>query len=119
MYAIMRSGGKQQKVSVGDTVDVERLKTDDEEVRFEPLLVVADNGQAISGRDVLRRATVTARVVGETKGPKVDIFKYRSKTGYRRRMGHRQGYTRLEITEIDVPKAGRSAAKAATADEEE
>ncbi|HSJ27361.1 MAG TPA: 50S ribosomal protein L21 [Acidimicrobiia bacterium] len=111
MYAIIRTGGKQAKVRPGDVIDVELLKTDDENVTFVPLLVVDDSGSTITDRTVLADATVTAKVLGEVKGEKVDIFKYKNKTGYRRRMGHRQRYTSLEVTDIALPKG---AAKAAT-----
>jgi large subunit ribosomal protein L21 len=106
MYAIIRSGGKQAKVSEGDVIDVERLKVDGDEVTFVPLLVVDDKGTVFSGRDALKSAQVTAKVVGDGSGQKVDIFKYKAKTGYRRRGGHRQKFTTIEITKIKAPKGG-------------
>jgi large subunit ribosomal protein L21 len=106
MYAIIRSGGKQAKVRPGDVIDVELLKTDAENVSFTPLLVVDESGTAITDRSKLGDLTVTAKVLGETKGPKIDIFKYKNKTGYRRRMGHRQRYTQLEVTAIGSSKSG-------------
>ena len=110
MYAIIRAGGKQAKVSEGDVVDVDRVKTDGD-VTFVPLLIVQKDGTVISDRDKLANATVTAEVLGESSGPKVDIFKYKAKTGYRRRAGHRQKYTQLQIKKIDVPAAKKPAAK--------
>jgi len=110
MYAIIRAGGKQAKVSEGDVVDVDRVKTDGD-VTFVPLLIVQKDGTVISDRDKLANATVTAEILGESSGPKVDIFKYKAKTGYRRRAGHRQKYTQLQITKIDVPGAKKPAAK--------
>ena len=101
MYAIIRSGGKQAKVQEGDILDVEHLR-DSEEVEFTPLLVVLDDGTVISGRKNLAAAKVTAKIVGGSMGPKVDVFKYKAKTGYRRRQGHRQKYTQIEITKIDA-----------------
>lgn len=112
MYAIIRTGGKQAKVHEGDVLDVERLRVDDE-VSFTPLLVVDDEGTVFSGRDELKTARVVARIVGGSAGPKLDIFKYKNKTGYRRRMGHRQRYTRLEVTSITL-----GASKKATSEEE-
>ena len=119
MYAIIRSGGKQSKVSPGDVVDVERLKGAADEVEFTPLLVVDDEGDTVTDRAALDTITVRAKVLGEVKGDKIDIFKYKNKTGYRRRQGHRQRYTQLEITSIDMPKKKKAAAKKADAATEE
>jgi len=112
MYAIIRAGGKQAKVSEGDIVDVERIK-DDGEVTFTPLLIVEKNGTVISDRKELSKAKVTAEVLGESSGPKVDIFKYKAKTGYRRRAGHRQTYTQLKIKKIQKPAPAKGGAKKA------
>jgi len=90
-------------VHEGDVIDVERLKNTDETVEFTPLLVVDADGKAISDRAQLREVKVRAKVLGEAQGPKVDIFKYKNKTGYRRRQGHRQKYTTLEVTAIELP----------------
>lgn len=115
MYAIIRAGGKQAKVQSGDVIDIERVKGDSEEISFAPLLVVDDKGTAVSDRSVLANATVTAKVLGESQGPKIDIYKYKNKTGYSRRQGHRQKYTRIEITGIELPGASKSKPKAAEA----
>jgi large subunit ribosomal protein L21 len=112
MYAIIRTGGKQTKVQSGDVIDIERVKTDDDKLTFEPLLVVDDDGNAVSDRADLAKASVTAKVLGESAGPKVDIFKYKNKSGYRRRQGHRQKYTRIEITGIKLPAAAKKKASA-------
>ena len=114
MYAIIRAGGKQSKVSEGDVIDVERIKKDGP-VSFTPLLIVEKNGTVISDRKELAKAKVTAEVLGESSGPKVDIFKYKAKTGYRRRAGHRQTYTQLKIKKIEKPGAKKAAEKATTA----
>jgi large subunit ribosomal protein L21 len=106
MYAIIRSGGKQAKVREGDVIDVERLRAEGD-VEFTPLLVVDAKGKVYSGREQLKTAKVKAKVVGEATGDKVDIFKYKAKTGYRRRQGHRQRYTTIEVTKIQPPRAPR------------
>ena len=114
MYAIIRAGGKQAKVREGDVLSVERIKNQDT-VSFTPLLVVADDGTVISDKDALAAATVTADVLGESAGPKVDIFKYKAKTGYRRRMGHRQKYTTIKVTGIATgSKKKKASSKAST-----
>jgi large subunit ribosomal protein L21 len=119
MYAIIRAGGKQAKVQSGDVIDIERVKDEPEELTFSPLLVVDDKGTAVSDPATLDKASVSARVLGPSSGPKIDIFKYKNKTGYRRRQGHRQKYTRIEITSIDLPgaKKAKAAAKPAKAKE--
>ena len=109
MYAIIRAGGKQAKVQEGDVLDVERVKSDGE-VTFTPLLIVQDDGTVISDRGALDKLTVTTEVVGDSTGPKIDIFKYKSKTGYRRRAGHRQKYTQLLVKMIQLPAAKKKAA---------
>lgn len=115
MYAIIRAGGKQAKVQSGDVIEIERIKSDVDKLTFAPLLVVNDDGEAVSDRAVLDKIKVTAKVLGETRGPKIDIFKYKNKTGYRRRQGHRQTYTRIEITGIKLPAAKKAPAKKAPA----
>ncbi len=110
MYAIIRAGGKQSKVQSGDVIDIERVKSDDSELTFSPLLVVDDDGNAVSDKATLAKAKVTAKILGASAGPKIDIFKYKNKTGYRRRQGHRQKYTRIEITDIAMPGAKKKAA---------
>lgn len=114
MYAIIRAGGKQSKVQSGDILDIERVKGDETELTFEPLLVVDDDGNAVSDQKELAKASVQAKILGESNGPKIDIFKYKNKTGYRRRQGHRQKYTQIEITGITLPGSKAPAKKAAT-----
>ena len=100
MYAVIRTGGKQERVSEGSRLDVERLGVDvGAEVTFTPLLVV-DGDTVVSTPDALSGASVTATVVGETKGPKIRGFTYKNKTRSRRRWGHRQGYATIEVTGI-------------------
>src|SRR5690606_31939807 len=110
MYAIIRAGGKQAKVRSGDVIQVERVKNAGETIEFRPLLVVDDDGNTFSSPSDLENATVTAKVLGEVKGDKVEIFKYKPKTGYRRRMGHRHTYTQLEITGIALEQKKKSQA---------
>jgi large subunit ribosomal protein L21 len=113
MYAIIRAGGKQAKVQEGDVIDVERIKAEGE-IAFTPLLIVNDDGSVLSDRDALGKLTVMTEVVGDSTGPKIDIFKYKNKTGYRRRAGHRQKYTRLEVKKIELPAAKKKAEKKST-----
>lgn len=108
MYAVIRAGGKQYKVQKGDVLEVERLKSAGATVEFTPVLVVDDKGATTSGRSALSGAKVTANVLDETKGPKIDIFRYRNKSRYRRHTGHRQRYANIEISDI---KLGRTARK--------
>lgn len=102
MYAVIRAGGKQYKVAEGDVIEIERVGDADAKLEFTPLLVVDDKGNAHATGDDLAKAKVTAQVVAETKGPKVRIFKYRNKTRYRRKTGHRQTYSSVEISGIKM-----------------
>jgi large subunit ribosomal protein L21 len=100
MYAVIATGGKQEKVAEGQTVAVELLGADDgAEVSFTPVLVV-DGDTVLATPSQLEGATVSGRVVGTTKGPKIDGFTYKRRTNQRRRYGHRQKYTTVEITKI-------------------
>jgi large subunit ribosomal protein L21 len=100
VYAVIKTGGKQERVEEGQTLAVELLgAAQGDEVTFDPILVV-DGATVLAGRDQLASARVSARVVGETKGPKVRGFTYKPKTRSRRSWGHRQRYTTIEITGI-------------------
>ncbi len=100
MYAVIATGGKQEKVETGQVLNVELLHADEgSEVTFNPILLV-DDDTVMSTDDELSGSSVTARVVGETKGEKIRGFTYKNKTNNRRRWGHRQRYTTIEITEI-------------------
>ena len=100
MYAVIATGGKQERVEVGSRVDVELLDAgEDGAVRFSPVLVV-DGARVLSDPVALGSASVSGRVVGEAKGPKIVGFTYKAKGRARRRFGHRQHYTTVEITEI-------------------
>lgn len=101
MYAVIETGGKQVKVAVGDTVDVERIPLSaGETVELDRVLLVADGDQVMIGHPLVEEARVRATVVDQIKGKKVIIFKYKPKIRYRRKAGHRQMYTRLRIDEI-------------------
>ncbi len=101
MYAVIETGGKQYKVAVGDTVEVERLTANvGDTIALDRVLLVADEDGIRVGQPVLDHARVSATVMGLVKGPKEIIFKYRAKERYRRKTGHRQTYTRLRIDEI-------------------
>ena len=99
MYAVIKSGGKQYKVEKGQTLDVELVGSDDEKVQLTPVLLV-DGDTVLAGPKALGKAKVTAKVVGEVKGPKVTGFTYKNKTNNRKRWGHRQRYSTIEITGI-------------------
>ncbi|MFZ1118452.1 MAG: 50S ribosomal protein L21 [Propionibacteriaceae bacterium] len=100
MYAIVRSGGRQHKVAVGDVLEVDRFEgAIGSTVSMTPLLLV-DGDAVTSDASALGSASVTAEVVAETKGPKIRILKFKNKTGYRKRQGHRQRYTKIKVTDI-------------------
>ncbi len=104
MYAVIKAGGKQHKVKTGDVIEVEHLGGGhDESISFTPILVVDDDGATHVGKD-LGKATVKGKVLGEQKGKKVEIFKYKAKTGYSRRQGHRQTYSLVEIQDVSLGK---------------
>lgn len=102
MYAIIESGGKQYKVAQGDVIFVEKLATEiGQELSFDCLLVVGD-GTFKVGNPVVENATVTAVVRAQVKGEKIRIFTYKAKKNVRKRAGHRQPYTRLEILAVNA-----------------
>lgn len=100
MYAIVRNGGRQHKVAVGDILDIDLVSDEvGSTVALQPLLVV-DGDTVTSDATKLDKVKVTAEVLGQTKGPKIRILKYKNKTGYKKRQGHRQRYTQVKITDI-------------------
>jgi len=99
MYAVISTGGKQTRVAEGDRVDVELLRSENGEVTFTPVLVV-DGSSVLATANELAGASVSGRIVGQTKGPKINGFTYKSKTRGRRHWGHRQKYSTVEITGI-------------------
>lgn len=100
VYAIVKAGGRQEKVSVGDIVVVDRLSAGDGETVELPALLLVDGEKVTSDAAKLAKVKVTAEVVRDEKGPKITILKYKNKTGYRKRQGHRQQLTRLKVTGI-------------------
>ena len=103
MHAIIETGGKQYKVAEGDTLYIEKLNAEaGESVTFDQVLAVLNGDSATFGAPVVEGATVTANVVKNGKGKKVLVFKYKPKKNYRRRQGHRQPYTKVEITKINA-----------------
>ena len=102
MYAIIATGGKQYKVSEGDVIRVEKLGAEaGSEVTLDQVLAVSDKKLKV-GSPVVDGASVTATVVGEGKGKKVIVYKYKSKTGYHKKNGHRQAYTEVKIDKINA-----------------
>jgi large subunit ribosomal protein L21 len=100
MYAVIATGGKQYRVEPGQVIDVELLG-DADDVSFTPVLVV-DGDTVRATPDQLSGTSVSAKVVGRSKGPKINGFTYKPKSNQRRRWGHRQHYSRIEITKISV-----------------
>jgi len=99
MYAVIKSGGKQHRVSEGQTVQLERLGEIGSDVELRPVLLV-DGDSTIAAAEQLAGVTVTGRITGEIKGPKIVGFRYKNKSNNRRRWGHRQTYATVEITSI-------------------
>jgi len=102
VYAIVRAGGRQEKVAVGDVLLIDKVggKAGDA-VDLTPLLLV-DGSTVTSDAAKLAKVSVKAEVVGPAKGPKITIMKYKNKTGYKKRQGHRQHLTQVKITAIDA-----------------
>ena len=104
MYAIVKTGGKQYKVAVGDVVEVEKIDGAAGSSVSLPALLVVDGANVTTDAAALAGVTVAAEVVEQTKGPKISILKYKNKTGYKRRMGHRQKLTSVRVTAIETGK---------------
>ena len=104
MYAIVRSGGRQHKVAVGDVVEVVRVEGGPGSTLTLPALLLVDGDSVTSDSKALGNVKVTAEVVDHTKGPKITILKYKNKTGYRKRQGHRQRHSRVKVTGIETGK---------------
>ncbi len=103
MHAIIETGGKQYKVAEGDVVFIEKLDQEaGDTVKFDQVLAILDGDQATFGKPTVAGASVEAKVVKNGKGKKIRIFKYNPKKGYRKRQGHRQPYTKVEIVKISA-----------------
>jgi large subunit ribosomal protein L21 len=123
-YAVFKTGGKQYRVKPGDTLDVEKLTVAvDSIAEFGEVLAISNDGEVTFGSPTIEGARVLARVDSHYKDKKLMVFKYKSKTRYRRKKGHRQIYTRLVIQDIQSeppapPRRRRTRARAAVAEEE-
>ncbi|MCW2831346.1 MAG: rplU [Aeromicrobium sp.] len=100
VYAIVRSGGNQQKVAVGDVIQIDKVAQAEGDTLSLPAVLFVDGETVTADADALAKITITAEVLGEAKGPKIVIQKYKNKTGYKKRQGHRQKYTQVKITGI-------------------
>lgn len=115
MYAIVKTGGKQYRVEQGQTLLVERLPEDEgATVALEPILYRSDD--TVFDADGLKKVKVDAKIVEHLRGPKIRVFKYKPKRGYKRTNGHRQELTRIEVTKIAMSGAKKAAPKKAEAD---
>ena len=118
MYAIVRCGGRQEKAAVDDVLTVDTLAGEIGSSVTLPAVLVVDDGKVISDPAELGRYQVTAEIMGAIAGPKINMIHYRNKTGYRRRLGHRQRYTQVKITGISTGKSGSARASSAKASPE-
>jgi large subunit ribosomal protein L21 len=109
VYAIVRAGGRQEKVSVDDVLNVDKLSGDVGSSITLPAVLVVDDDNVISDPAKVSGYLITAEIVGDAAGPKINMIHYRNKTGYRRRLGHRQKYTQVRITGIDAAKKSNTA----------
>ncbi|MDW8005114.1 MAG: 50S ribosomal protein L21 [Thermomicrobium sp.] len=103
MYAVVRTGSKQYRVRVGDIIEVEKLPVEPgQSVTLDDVLLVEQDGSVTVGTPTVPGARVVARVLDQVKGPKLIVFKMKPKTRYRRKTGHRQRYTRLQVEAIEA-----------------
>lgn len=101
-YAVIESGGKQYRVSEGDVLDLERLNTSEKEISFEKILLYVSDGAVKFGAPTVADATVKAEVMGDIRGEKLYVSKFKSKVRHRRTTGHRQELTKVKIQEISL-----------------
>jgi large subunit ribosomal protein L21 len=100
VYAVVRAGGRQEKVSVGTIVTLDRIKGDASGKIQLPAVLLVDGDKVTTDSKALAKVQVTAEILGDLRGPKIVIQKYKNKTGYKKRQGHRQDLTRVKVTEI-------------------
>jgi large subunit ribosomal protein L21 len=115
VYAIVRAGGRQEKVAVGDLISLDRVGVKPGETLTLKTLLVVDGDKVTSGANELASFVVTAEVVEHNRGPKIEILRYKNKTGYRRRQGHRSDLTDVRIVSIGGAAAKKAPAKKAAA----
>jgi large subunit ribosomal protein L21 len=118
VYVIVRCGGRQEKAAVDDVLTVDTLAGEIGSSVTLPAVLVVDDGKVISDPAELGRYQVTAEIMGAIAGPKINMIHYKNKTGYRRRLGHRQRYTQVKITGISTGKSGSARASSAKASPE-
>jgi large subunit ribosomal protein L21 len=107
MYAIVKTGGKQYRVAEGDVIEVEKLPGEPGAAVNLAAVLVVDGSDVVADASALARVTVAAEVVAHTKGPKIRIHKFKNKTGYHKRLGHRQPLTQVKVTSISPGTSGR------------
>ncbi len=100
VYAVVRAGGRQEKVEVGTVIQLDRVKAAQGETIELPAVLLVDGDAVTTDADRLAKVTVTAEVLGDLRGPKIVIQKFKNKTGYKKRQGHRQELTRVKVTGI-------------------
>ena len=100
VYAVVRAGGRQEKVEVGTVIQLDRVKAAQGETIELPAVLLVDGDAVTTDADKLAKVTVTAEVLGDLRGPKIVIQKFKNKTGYKKRQGHRQRYTQVKVTDI-------------------
>jgi large subunit ribosomal protein L21 len=115
VYVIVRCGGRQEKASVDDVLTIDKLAGEVGSSVTLPALLVVDDGKVISDPAEVGGYQVTAEILGAASGPKINMIHYKNKTGYRRRLGHRQKYTQVKITGIDTAKASTARTRTARA----
>ena len=110
MYAIVKTGGKQYKVAEGDVIEIEKLEGEPGAAVTLPVVLVVDGSELTTSAEALAKVTVSGEVVAHTKGPKIVIHKFKNKTGYHKRQGHRQPLTQVKVTGISVGSAAADSA---------